>query len=106
MEQKKQRRAAALAPMTPQMMEQRMQQTIGLAPLSPMQLKRVWKYRPTRAVLLGTTDQGSVLYRLPKSDQWRAEHHTALRGGVQSGRGTSLNVCGLIRDNVCAGRQG
>ena len=34
----------------------------------PMQLKCVWKLRPTRAVLLGTTDPGSVLYRLPKSD--------------------------------------
>ena len=34
----------------------------------PMQLKGVWEFRPTRAVLLGTTDPGSVLYRLPKSD--------------------------------------
>merc|ERR1712166_685101 len=33
-----------------------------------MQLKCVWEFRPTRAVLLGTTDQGSLLYRLPKSD--------------------------------------
>ena len=33
-----------------------------------MQLKCVWELRPTRAVLLGTTDPGSVLYRLPKSD--------------------------------------
>ena len=36
--------------------------------LPPMQLKCVWEFRPTRAVLLGTTDQGSVLCRLPKSD--------------------------------------
>jgi hypothetical protein len=34
----------------------------------PMQLKCVWELRPTRAVLLGTTDPGSVLCRLPKSD--------------------------------------
>ena len=34
----------------------------------PMQLKCVWEFRPTRAVLLGTTDPGSVLYRLLKSD--------------------------------------
>merc|ERR1711865_1037321 len=34
----------------------------------PMQLKGVWKFRPTRDVMLGTTDPGSVLYRLPKSD--------------------------------------
>ena len=40
----------------------------SLAPLRPMQLKGVWEFRPTRAVLLGTTDPGSVLYRLPKSD--------------------------------------
>ena len=33
-----------------------------------MQLKGVWEFRPTRAVLLGTTDPDSVLYRLPKSD--------------------------------------
>ena len=33
-----------------------------------MPLSCVWKFRPTRAVLLGTTDPGSVLYRLPKSD--------------------------------------
>ena len=33
-----------------------------------MQLKGVWKFRPTRALLLGTTDPGSVLYRLPNSD--------------------------------------
>ena len=40
----------------------------SLAPLRPMQLKGVWEFRPTRAVLLGTIDPGSVLYRLPKSD--------------------------------------
>ena len=34
----------------------------------PMQLKCVWEFRPTRAVLLGTTDPGSVLSLLPKSD--------------------------------------
>ena len=40
----------------------------SLAPLRPMPLSCVWKFRPTRALLLGTTDPGSVLYRLPKSD--------------------------------------
>ena len=34
----------------------------------PMQLSCVWEFQPTRAVLLGTTDPGSVLCRLPKSD--------------------------------------
>ena len=38
------------------------------APPNAMQLKCVWEFRPTRALLLGTTDPGSVLYRLPKSD--------------------------------------
>ena len=33
-----------------------------------MQLSCVWKLRPTRAVLLGTLDPGSVLWRLPKSN--------------------------------------
>ena len=33
-----------------------------------MQLECVWKLRPTRALLLGTTDPGSVLSLLPKSD--------------------------------------
>ena len=33
-----------------------------------MQLKCVWKFPPTRAVLLGTIDPDSVLCRLPKSD--------------------------------------
>ena len=34
----------------------------------PMQLSCPWEFRPTRAALLGTTDPGSVLCRLPKSD--------------------------------------
>ena len=38
------------------------------APLPTMQLKCVWKFPPTRAVLLGTIDPDSVLCRLSKSD--------------------------------------
>ena len=37
-------------------------------PLPPMQLSCLWEFRLTRAVLLGTTDPGSVLYRLPNSN--------------------------------------
>ena len=33
-----------------------------------MQLKCVWEFRPTRSLLLGTTDPGSVLSLLPKTD--------------------------------------
>merc|ERR1712086_1157312 len=40
----------------------------SLAPLPPMPLSCVWEFRPTRALLLGIIDPGSVLYRLPKSD--------------------------------------
>ena len=36
--------------------------------LSPMQLSCLRDCPPIRALLLGTTDPGSVLYRLPKSD--------------------------------------
>merc|ERR1711865_482635 len=45
-----------------------MGETIATVMPQPMQLKCVWEFRPTRAVLLGTIDPGSVLYRLPKSD--------------------------------------
>ena len=34
----------------------------------PLQQSRLWKIPPIRALLLGTTSQGSVLCQLPKSD--------------------------------------
>ena len=69
-------------------------------------LKGAWEFRPTRAVLLGTIDKGSVLYRLPKSDGvlniilgfvvlYYAEEVLAQRVLDE-----------LIRDYVCAGQQG
>ena len=76
----------------------------SLAPLRPMQLKGVWEFRPTRAVLLGTTDPGSVLYRLPKSDGVL----NIILGFVvlyYEEEVLTQRVLGeLIRDNVCAGQ--
>ena len=69
----------------------------------PMQLKCVWEFRPTRAILLGTTDPGSVLYRLPKSDGVL----NIILGFVvlyYEEEVLAQRVLGeLIKDNVCAG---
>ena len=69
-----------------------------------MQLKCVWKFRPTRAVLLSTTDPGSVLYRLPKSDGVL----NIILGFVvlfYEEEVLAQRVLGeLIRVNVCAGQ--
>ena len=71
-----------------------------------MELKCVWEFRPTRVVLLGTTDPGSVLYRLPKSDGVM----NIILGFVvlyYEEEVLAQRVLGeLIRDNVCAGPQG
>ena len=70
-----------------------------------MQLKCVWEFRPTRAVLLGTIDPGSVLYRLPKSDGVL----NIILGFVvlfYEEEVLAQRVLGeLIRDYVCAGQR-
>ena len=70
-----------------------------------MQLKGVWEFRPTRAVLLGTIDPGSVLYRLPKSDGVL----NIILGFVvlyYEEEVLAQRVLGeLIRDYVCAGQR-
>ena len=76
------------------------------APPNAIQLKCVWEFRPTRAVLLGTIDPGSVLYRLPKSDGVL----NIILGFVvlyYEEEVLAQRVLGeLMRDNVCAGHQG
>jgi len=71
----------------------------------PLQQRCLWSISILRALLLGTTDQGSVLWRLPRSDGvlniildfvvlFYEEEVLAQR------------VLGeLIRDNVCAGQR-
>ena len=72
--------------------------------LSPMQLSCLRDCPPIRALLLGTTDPGSVLYRLPKSD---GVLNIILRFVVLFyEEEVPALTCALIRDNVCAGQQG